>query len=109
LAFGVLSRDTLYLVTFIDGADVLTVEGLDTRNKLSPEQEAFVGTVAFQCGYCTPGFVLMVGRLLDETPDPDDHQIKHYLSSNLCRFATYPQVIEPVKLAARKRKTGTPA
>jgi carbon-monoxide dehydrogenase small subunit len=51
----------------------------------------------------------MVGRLLDETPDPDDHQIKHYLSSNLCRFATYPQVIEPVKLAARKRKTGTPA
>jgi carbon-monoxide dehydrogenase small subunit len=51
----------------------------------------------------------MVGRLLDETPDPNDHQIKHYLSGNLCRFATYPQVIEPVKLAARKRKTGTPA
>jgi carbon-monoxide dehydrogenase small subunit len=67
-------------------------------------QEAFVETAAFQCGYCTPGFVLMVTQLLDEHPDPDESQIKHYLSGNLCRCATYPQVIEAAKLAARKRK-----
>jgi aerobic carbon-monoxide dehydrogenase small subunit len=102
---GLAVSGCLYLATFIDGADVLTIEGLDTPNKLSPVQEAFVETAAFQCGYCTPGFVLMVGQLLDENPDPDDHQIKHYLSGNLCRCATYPQVIEAVKLAARKRKT----
>jgi carbon-monoxide dehydrogenase small subunit len=104
---GLAVSGCLYLATFIDGADVLTIEGLDKPNKLSPVQEAFVETGAFQCGYCTPGFVLMVGQLLDENPDPDDHQIKHYLSGNLCRCATYPQVIEAVKLAARKRKTST--
>ncbi len=104
---GLAVSGCLYLATFIDGADVLTIEGLDTPNKLSPVQEAFVETAAFQCGYCTPGFVLMVGQLLDEYPDPDDHQIKHYLSGNLCRCGTYPQVIEAVKLAARKRKTST--
>ncbi len=67
-------------------------------------QEAFIETSAFQCGYCTPGFVLMTTQLLDEHPDPDDEQIKHYLTGNLCRCATYPQVIEAVKLAAKKRE-----
>jgi carbon-monoxide dehydrogenase small subunit len=94
----------LYLAAFVDGAEVVTVENLDTPEKLSPVQEAFVETAAFQCGYCTPGFVLMVTQLLDEHPDPDEGQIKHYLSGNLCRCATYPQVIEAAKLAARKRK-----
>jgi carbon-monoxide dehydrogenase small subunit len=94
----------LYLASFVDGAEVVTVESLDTPHQLHPVQEAFVETSAFQCGYCTPGFVLMTNQLLDEYPDPDDHQIKHYLSGNLCRCATYPQVIEAVKLAARKRR-----
>jgi len=94
----------LYLAQFVDGADVTTIESLDADGKLSPEQEAFIETGAFQCGYCTPGFILMIGQLLDEHPDPDDDLIKHYLSGNLCRCATYPQVIEAVKLAARKRK-----
>ncbi len=93
----------LYLASFVDGTEVTTVESLDTPQKLNPVQEAFVETSAFQCGYCTPGFVLMTNQLLDEYPDPDDNQIKHYLSGNLCRCATYPQVIEAVKLAAKKR------
>jgi carbon-monoxide dehydrogenase small subunit len=94
----------LYLAAFVDGAEVQTVEGLDTPQKLNPVQEAFVETAAFQCGYCTPGFIMMVGQLLDEYPDPDEDRIKHYLAGNLCRCATYPQVIEAVKLAAKKRK-----
>jgi aerobic-type carbon monoxide dehydrogenase small subunit (CoxS/CutS family) len=99
----------LYLASFVDGAEVVTVESLDTPNKLSPVQEAFIETSAFQCGYCTPGFVLMVTQLLDEHPDPNDDQIKHYLSGNLCRCATYPEVMDAVKLAARKRKAGATA
>jgi carbon-monoxide dehydrogenase small subunit len=95
----------LYLAQFVDGAEVTTVESLDTPDKLSPVQEAFIETSAFQCGYCTPGFVLMVTQLLDEHPDPNDDQIKHYLSGNLCRCATYPEVMDAVRLAARKRKT----
>jgi aerobic carbon-monoxide dehydrogenase small subunit len=94
----------LYLASFVDGAEVVTVESLDTPNKLSPVQEAFIETSAFQCGYCTPGFVLMVTQLLDEHPEPNDDQIRHYLSGNLCRCATYPEVMDAVRLAARKRK-----
>jgi carbon-monoxide dehydrogenase small subunit len=98
----------LYLAILVDGTNVTTIEGLDTHDKLSPVQEAFIETGAFQCGYCTPGFILMANQLLDAHPDPDDNQIKHYLTGNLCRCAAYPQVIEAVKLAARKRK-GTAA
>ena len=94
----------LYLAQFVDGAEVVTVESLDTAQKLSPVQEAFIETSAFQCGYCTPGFVLMVTQLPDEHPEPNDDQIKHYLSGNLCRCATYPEVMDAVRLAARKRK-----
>jgi carbon-monoxide dehydrogenase small subunit len=96
----------LYLATFIDGAEVRTVEGLDTPSKLHPVQEAFIETGAFQCGYCTPGFILMVDQLLNEYPDPDEDRIKNYLTGNLCRCATYPQIIEAVKLASTKRKVG---
>src|SRR5438128_12278552 len=59
----------LYLALFIDGAEVTTVESLDTRDKLSPVQEAFIEAGAFQCGYCPPGFVMMVTQLLDDTPE----------------------------------------
>ena len=99
----------LYLASFVDGADVVTVESLDTREKLSPVQEAFIEAGAFQCGYCTPGFVLMVTQLLDEHPDPDYEQIKHYLSGNLCRCGAYPEVMQAVKLAAKKRQMRPPA
>ena len=51
----------------------------------------------------TPGFVLMTRQLLDEHPDPTEEQIRHYLSGNLCRCAAYPEIIEAVKLAAKKR------
>ena len=94
----------LYLASFVDGADVATIEGFDVSNRLSPEQEAFIETGAFQCGYCTSGFIIMVSQLLDKHPDPSDDQIKHYLTGNLCRCAAYPEIIEAVKLAARKRK-----
>jgi carbon-monoxide dehydrogenase small subunit len=96
----------LYLASFLDGAEVTTIEGLETRGELSPVQQAFIEAGAFQCGYCTPGFVLMARQLLDENPDPDDDQIRHYLSGNLCRCAAYPQIIEAVKSGARKRRAG---
>jgi carbon-monoxide dehydrogenase small subunit len=94
----------LYLALFVDGAEVATVESLDSDGALTPVQEAFIEAGAFQCGYCTPGFVLMTTKLLDEQPEPDDETIKHYLSGNLCRCAAYPEVLVAVRLAARKRK-----
>jgi aerobic carbon-monoxide dehydrogenase small subunit len=96
----------LFLAAFADGANVVTVEHLGSREQLSDVQEAFIEAGAFQCGFCTPGFVLMTHELLDENFDPDDDAIRHYLSGNLCRCGAYPEVVEAVKIAARKRKVG---
>ena len=111
LVNGTAVSGCLYLAAFVDGAEVTTVEALADRqtNGLSPVQEAFVEAGAFQCGYCTPGFVLMATQLLDAHPDPDDDQIRHYLSGNLCRCAAYPEIVNAVKIAARKRRAPSPA
>ena len=90
----------LYLAAFVDGADVVTVEGLSHDGALHPVQQAFVSKGGFQCGFCTPGFVLMAKELLERHPHPTDDQIRHYLSGNLCRCASYPDIIQAVKMAA---------
>jgi carbon-monoxide dehydrogenase small subunit len=94
----------LFLAAFVGGAEVVTVEHLAADGQLSPVQEAFVECGAFQCGFCTPGFVLMAHALLKENPKPDEDEIRHYLSGNLCRCAAYPEIIEAVKLAADKMR-----
>jgi carbon-monoxide dehydrogenase small subunit len=97
----------LYFAIRADGARIETVEGLATPGGLDPVQEAFIACGAFLCGFCTPGFVLMVKQLLDETVDPSEDEIRHYLSGNLCRCGAYPEIVEAVKLIARKRKAGS--
>jgi carbon-monoxide dehydrogenase small subunit len=78
----------LYLAVFVDGAAVETVENLAPDGQLSEVQEAFIEHGAFQCGFCTPGFVLMVHQLLERNPDPNEDDIRHYLSGN--RRRQYP-------------------
>jgi carbon-monoxide dehydrogenase small subunit len=94
----------LFLAAFADGAEVVTIEHLAADGRLSPVQEAFVECGAFQCGFCTPGFVLMAHALLKENPKPDEDEIRHYLSGNLCRCAAYPEIINAVELAADKMR-----
>ena len=94
----------LYLAALVDGTDVSTIEHSTGSALLDPVQEAFIECGAFQCGFCTPGFVLMSRQLLDENPDPTEDDIRHYLSGNLCRCAAYPEIVEAVKFAARKFK-----
>jgi len=91
----------LYLATLAEGFEIQTIEN---GKELDAVQQAFIETGGLQCGFCTPGFVLMTRQLLDEHPDPDDDTIRHYLSGNLCRCAAYPEIIEAVKLAARTRR-----
>jgi len=91
----------LYLGTLVENSSVETIEG---GAELDAVQQAFIESGAFQCGFCTPGFILMTRQLLEEHPDPDDDAIKHYLSGNLCRCGAYPEIIEAVKLAAQKRR-----
>src|SRR5947209_6195600 len=100
LVNGTAVSGCLYLAALAEGAKVETVE---QGAELDAVQEAFVERAAFQCGFCTPGFVLMTRQLLAENPHPSEDDIRHYLSGNLCRCAAYPEIIEAVKLAAAKR------
>jgi carbon-monoxide dehydrogenase small subunit len=92
----------LYFAVWADGKSITTIESLDAEGELAPMQQAFIDAGAFQCGYCTPGFILMSQQLLKENPSPSDDDIRHYLSGNLCRCGTYPEVIEAVKAAAKR-------
>ena len=94
----------LQLAVFVDGRKVETIEGLGDGDRLDPVQEAFIEAGAFQCGFCTPGFIMMVKQLLKEHPDPTDDQIRHYLVGNLCRCSAYPEIIEAVKIAAARQR-----
>jgi len=96
----------LFLAAFVDGSAVVTIEHLAAGGKLDPIQSAFIECGAFQCGFCTPGFVLMAGQLIAAHPDPDDDAIRHYLSGNLCRCAAYAEIVAAVKLAARRMRAG---
>jgi aerobic carbon-monoxide dehydrogenase small subunit len=97
----------LMLAAFVDDTEVVTIEHLGSNGKLTPVQKAFLECGAFQCGFCTPGFVLMAGQLLEAHPDPDEDAIRHYLSGNLCRCGAYAEIIDAVKLAARKLRAGS--
>jgi carbon-monoxide dehydrogenase small subunit len=93
----------LFFAWFLDGATVETIEGLGTEHQLDPIQEAFVEAGAFQCGFCTPGFIMMAKQLLDTDPNPSDDDIRHYMAGNLCRCSAYPEIIDAIKLAAARR------
>jgi carbon-monoxide dehydrogenase small subunit len=101
LVDGVAVSGCLQLAALVSSKEITTVEA---GNELDAVQEAFIESGAFQCGFCTPGVVLMTRQLLDENPDPDEDAIRHYLSGNLCRCAAYPEIIKAVQLAAQKRR-----
>ncbi len=93
----------------LDGAEVISVEGLGTPDNPHLIQEAFVLAGAIQCGYCMPGMIMAAKALLDGNPDPSDEEIKHALRRNLCRCTGYAKIIAAVKLAGRfLRKEITP-
>src|ERR671918_2373544 len=106
LVDGTAVSGCLYLAAFVDGTTVETVEGLSTNGTLHPIQQAFVAKSGFQCGFCTPGFILMTKQLLEQQAQPTDEEIRHFLSGNLCRCAAYPDIVESVKLAAQLLQLG---
>jgi aldehyde oxidoreductase len=94
-------RSCLQKVADLDGADVITVEGLGTPDNPHLIQEAYVLSGAIQCGFCTPGMIMATKALLDVNPDPDDGEIKKALARNLCRCTGYKTIIDAVRLAGR--------
>ena len=88
------------------GRKVTTVEGLADGEKLNPVQEAFAERSAFQCGYCTPGFVVSATALLNRQPSPTDEEIKGALNGHICRCGAYVRILRAVKDASAAMAKG---
>ena len=92
----------LVIAARLDGANVLTVEGLAADRIGKALQDAFVETGAVQCGYCIPGFLISARALLEDNARPTIEEIKEGLSGNLCRCTGYVKIFEAVELAAKR-------
>ncbi len=97
---GVPVRACLTLAVDVRGRQVTTIEGLASDGWLHPVQEAFVREGAIQCGFCSPGMILVAKALLDEVPIPTENEVRQAISGNLCRCTGYQKIISAVLRAA---------
>jgi len=95
------AKSCTVLAATVDGASVITIEGLGTPDALHPVQQAFWDQHGFQCGFCLPGMVLAAVELLGEDPEPSEAEIRHALSGTLCRCTGYQNQVAAVLAAAR--------
>ena len=100
LVDGEARRSCLVPIAAVDGAQIMTVEGLGSPESLSPVQAAFDEHYAAQCGFCTSGFILAAKALLDANPSPTRSQIEHALGGHVCRCTGYVKIVEAVESLA---------
>ena len=100
LVDGLPARSCLMFGVQADGRSVETVESLGTPGELGPLQQAFTDQHGLQCGFCTPGVLMLVTAFLRETPSPTDEQIREVVASNLCRCTGYAGILRAVRAAA---------
>lgn len=99
-------RSCITFAAKAQGGSVTTVEALGTPEDLHPLQEAFLEAGAVQCGYCTPGMVLVAYDLLTRVDDPSADEVVQAIAGNLCRCTGYRKIVEAVQLAARRKAEG---
>jgi carbon-monoxide dehydrogenase small subunit len=104
LVNGVPTRSCLMFAVQADGKKIRTVEGLANRDTLHPMQQAFMDHHALQCGFCTPGFLMLAVGVLEREPDISDQDLMDVLSSNLCRCTGYQNIIKAVRAAAKEMR-----
>ncbi len=92
-----------------DGADVMTIEGLQKDGQMHPIQEGFWEEHGLQCGYCTPGMIMSTLQLLERNPHPSEAEIREGLQGNLCRCTGYHNIVKSVQHAAEHMKEGAAA
>lgn len=88
----------------VDGKDLLTIEGLARGDRLHPLQQSFIECGGFQCGFCTPGMILLAKSLLDKNSDPSVEELREYMDANICRCTGYQMIIESILDAAKKMR-----
>jgi aerobic carbon-monoxide dehydrogenase small subunit len=101
LVDGEAARSCLMFAVQAQGAEVTTIEGLAIDGEMNPLQEALWANHSFQCGFCTPGFVMQITALLAENPHPTETEIRETLSGNICRCTGYESIVNGVLDAAR--------
>ena len=99
-------RSCLMLAVQASGSEVTTIEGLAPDGEMSTLQKAMWDSHSFQCGFCTPGFVMQASAFLKAHPDADEQQIREALSGNICRCTGYQSIIDGVLLAAERNRQG---
>ena len=104
LVDGVPVKSCTHFAVQVDGRAVKTVEGLAKGAELHPLQEGFREEHGLQCGFCTPGMMLVSSALLEENPDPTEEEIRWALSGNICRCTGYQNIVKSVQWAANKLK-----
>lgn len=95
-------RSCLMFAVQVDGSEVCTIEGLAAGGTLHPLQQAFWEEHGLQCGFCTPGMLMVAQELLTSNPNPSDEEIRDAISGNLCRCTGYQQIITAIRSAAAK-------
>jgi aerobic carbon-monoxide dehydrogenase small subunit len=98
---GRAAKSCMLLAIQADGARVETVEGLASEGELHPLQRAFSAHHALQCGYCTPGMLMSAKSLLDNNPEPTEHEVRRAVQGNICRCTGYWNIFEAVMAASR--------
>jgi carbon-monoxide dehydrogenase small subunit len=93
-------RSCLMFAVQAEGAEIRTVEGLADGDELHPLQQAFWDHHGLQCGFCTPGFLMLAAGVLEKQPAISDEELRHVLASNLCRCTGYQNIIKAVRAAA---------
>jgi aerobic carbon-monoxide dehydrogenase small subunit len=101
---GKLIKSCLMLAVQADGAEITTIEGIAPESGLHPVQDAFLEKFGFQCGYCTSGMILNAVTMLQETPNPSEHEIRESLEGNYCMCTGYQQIVEAIQYAAKQMK-----
>jgi aerobic carbon-monoxide dehydrogenase small subunit len=102
LVDGIPAKSCNLLAVQVDGRSVQTVEGLEVGGKLHPVQEGFTKEHGLQCGYCTPGMMLVSAALLAKNPNPTEEEIRRGLSGNLCRCTGYVNIVKAVQYASKR-------
>ncbi|MDD3627731.1 MAG: (2Fe-2S)-binding protein [bacterium] len=101
---GKATNSCMILAVEMDGAEIMTIEGLSNGEDIHPIQKKFIEHGAIQCGFCTPGMILTTYALLKSNPSPTEEEIKIAISGNLCRCTGYVQIIEAIQAAAAEMK-----
>ena len=90
----------MMLAVSTNGKEITTIEGISSPGQLHPVQQAFLEKGGYQCGFCTPGFIMAAKALLDDNPNIPEDEMRHALGGNICRCTGYTKIIEAVLSAA---------